>query len=301
MNKKVIMGSVALFGVTGASLVLTSCGGNVADQGSLAPLAERSGEIDGRLCATPNPSAELALRIEKDFSDRSVGATRAPVGPVTVYFHIITNGATGAVSSGTVNSQISVLNDAYNGGAVGGANTGFSFVLGGTNTTNNATWFNATPGSAAETAMKNALHQGGSTSLNVYSTSGGGYLGWATFPWNYAGAPLLDGVVIDYRSLPGGSYGSQYGLGDTAVHEAGHWVGLYHTFQGGCNGNGDFVTDTPAERSAAFGCPTGRDTCKNKAGLDPILNYMDYTDDSCMYLFSAGQSTRMAAMHNTYR
>ena len=152
--------------------------------------------------------------------------------------------------------------------------------------------------------MKQTLRRGGNNALNLYSTTAGDYLGWAYLPdiMTKPGQAYLDGVVFDWESIPGTSttYAGRYDQGETATHEVGHWLNLEHTFFGGCNAKGDFVDDTPAEKTPTWGCPAGKDTC-TAPGLDPIHNYMDYSYDSCYTEFTAGQVQRMRDAWLLYR
>jgi hypothetical protein len=222
---------------------------------------------------------------------------------VPVYFHVITDGSIGSLTSKQISDQMSVLNLEF-AGFEGGAKTGFSFTLASVTRTDNADWFYAGPGGTDEHSMKHALHQGGEDALNLYSTTAGPYLGWAYLPdiVTKPGQAYLDGIVIDWESMPGTSstYAGRYDLGKTATHETGHWLNLEHTFYGGCNAKGDFVDDTPAERTPTSGCPVGKDTCSDP-GLDPIHNYMDYSYDSCYTEFTAGQTQRMRDAWLFYR
>lgn len=246
-----------------------------------------------------NELAHQSWKAER--ASRGVGVAERPVGSVVipVWFHVINNGsgiANGDIPQAQIDQQMAVLNAAF-----ASTNTPFVFQLAGVTRTTNASWYAMQPGSTAEQQAKTALRVGGPGTLNIYSANpAGGLLGWATFPQDYQARPKNDGVVVLFSSVPGGS-AAPYNEGDTGTHEVGHWLGLFHTFQGGCTRTNDQVADTPAERSAAYGCPTGRDSCPRQAGVDPIRNFMDYTDDSCMNTFSAGQTARMDTLHQQYR
>jgi hypothetical protein len=254
----------------------------------------------GARCSTRHVDDIEAAAIDDAVAERMKKGGK-PIGTISVpvYFHVITRGSgvdNGDVTGAVIDQQMKVLDDAF-------AASGFRFNLISVDRTLNPVWFAMMYGTVAEAQAKSALRKGGSNALNIYSAGpGGGLLGWATFPSDYRSEPTQDGVVILHWSMPGGS-AAPYNLGDTATHEVGHWLGLFHTFQGGCGAKNDEVADTSPERSAAFGCPTGRDTCNGSKspGVDPIENFMDYTDDACMYKFTLNQAARTQSMWATYR
>ena len=255
-------------------------------------------------CGTRHVPESEATQIERDLRHFRQGRSPRNAVEIPVWVHVISQGEgfeNGDVPAQMIRDQIRVLNDAY-AGRTGGAATAFRFELAGITRTINEEWFHMGIQSQAERRAKEALRVGGPETLNMYLTDGGGYLGWATFPSSYHSQPDQDGIVVYFASLPGGGL-EIYSEGDTATHEVGHWLALYHTFQNGCSTNNDYVADTNGERIPAFFCPVGRDTCTGDKfpGLDPIHNFMDYTQDDCMNAFTPLQSVRMEEAHGLYR
>ena len=226
---------------------------------------------------------------------------------IPVYVHVIKGtraGERNPAGPRRVAQMIAMLNSGFSGAQSPlAADTRYRFTLKRISYTRNESWYHASLFGPRDVQMKRRLHRGDAHTLNLYVNGGpkGGepLLGWSRFPWQYAANPKLDSVTVTTASLPGGK-AAGYNLGKTVIHETGHWMGLLHTFQNGCSAPGDEVADTPAEAEPSFYCETTRDTCTSP-GLDPVHNFMDYSYDSCMNMFTAGQAARIDAAFVKWR
>ena len=269
----------------------------------VVPVGRGQVSFGGRTCATPEPTLSQAwqsMRTVEAFRQQtaSLRATRLEPVTVPVAVHMLTAGAgtsRGEIPLGWVEAQLDTLNSTF-------APFGLRFALSLVQQVENDDWYtNLRIGSSQERAAKQALALDPARVLNLYTASpANDYLGWATPPYANAETDLDQGVVLLDQSLPGGD-AAPYNLGHTATHEVGHWVGLLHTFAGGCTDPNDGVDDTPQQRSGTSGCPQTRDSCPLDPGMDPVHNYMDYSDDACMTGFSDGQVTRSLALMRAFR
>ncbi len=257
-----------------------------------------------------NPSLQSRMDAIEEFTSRYTQNPSAfrlvgDVLEVPVVVNVLWRTAAENVSDAQVASQIAVLNADFAGTnadvnatstyqSVKAGNTKIRFVLAGT-----VRKQTTVTGWGTNDAMKKSS-QGGidptspSTTLNMWvCTMTGGILGYAQFP---GGPAVTDGVVILNRGFGTvGSAAAPFNKGRTATHEVGHYFNLRHIWGDKRCGN-DQVGDTPLHTGANYGCPAAgiKSNCSGKPVM-MTMNYMDYTDDACMYMFSLGQSSRMAA------
>ncbi|WP_124978743.1 zinc metalloprotease [Nonlabens xiamenensis] len=223
---------------------------------------------------------------------------------IPVYVHVIYNNANENISNAQIDSQIAVLNDDFrktNNDAnqvpsefAGlAADSEITFTLAGVTrkSSSRTSW-------GTNDAMKFDANGGVSVvdpanALNIWVCNiGGGILGYAQFP---GGSASTDGVVISPQFFGTTGYVSApFDRGRTATHEVGHYLNLRHIWGDGRCNRDDFVSDTPTSDRANYGCPSyPTNHCRS---TDMTMNYMDYTNDACMYMFSNGQKARMRAL-----
>ena len=273
-----------------------------------------------------DPQVEQRMQVEESVIQNWIAnnpeSLMLNVITIPVVVHIVYKTSAQNISDNDVYSQIQVLNDDFrktnsDASSVPSAFSGLAadceieFCLAvrdpsGNVTTGITRTSTTTSSFSGYTSMKYSSSGGQnawntSDYLNIWVCNlASGLLGFATFP---GGNPSTDGIVCDYAYFGDISATSPYDKGRTATHEVGHWLNLRHIW-GDSNCGNDYVSDTPTQASSNGGCPSFPSTSNctgNAPNGDMFMNYMDYTYDACMYMFSTGQKTRMRATLNGSR
>jgi hypothetical protein len=277
--------------------------------------------------------AWLAPLVENYKKLQMVASQTGGIITIPVVVHVIHNGepvgTAPNITDAQVESQITVFNQdfrkmintpGYNTNTVG-ADIQIQFALAkqdpNGNPTNGIHRVNLCQASWSENAIDNTVKPATiwdpTLYMNMWSIkfSNTQLLGYAQFPQTnlsglagQGGSSNTDGVVCNYATFGSSDFNdgtfitsAPYDKGRTMTHEVGHYLGLLHTFQGGCNNTaGDYCLDTPASASATSGCPTSRNSCTTLSGNDMVENYMDYSNDTCMNIFTVDQKARIATV-----
>ncbi|KAF1846180.1 uncharacterized protein K460DRAFT_355893 [Cucurbitaria berberidis CBS 394.84] len=283
----------------------------------LVALATFGAKVAG-ICGTPGPTHEqmqVARNLHvHEIDSRSMGKSLANKTGIniSVYYHIIVADSKskkdGGISLSVLKRQTQALNDGYRPHNITWTQAGADWTVA-------PQWAK----NQDERPMMKKLRIGTYADMNVYLFpsidsidgtevgAGSSILGYCSeFPkavvpkseeWYH------DGILLRSDTTPGSD--TVWNMGKALVHEAGHWLGLYHTFEGGCEGDGDGIDDTPAEdikyaMSGIKGCDKNRNSCPG-SGKDPVTNFMDYSDESCWSHFTHGQEVRMYSQWSKFR
>ena len=275
------------------------------DRGCAAmEVLEENMKEDPSLKAKMDDIEKHTREFEKKMKGSRVGATGTLVIPVVV--NVLYSNANENISNAQIQSQIDVLNRDFSATNPDVSLVPSAFTSAVSNLEYQFTLSTVIRKSSTKTswgtrdAMKSS-RKGGinptspTTTLNIWVCNiGGGILGYAQFP---GGSTATDGIVVGPQYFGNtGFVAAPYDKGRTTTHEVGHWLNLRHIWGDASCGN-DLVSDTPTQQTSNFGCPSfPKVTCSNGPNGDMFMNYMDYTDDLCMYMFSTGQKTRTRAI-----
>ncbi len=247
-------------------------------------------------CGTASPSPRDQARAASAVSSFYQANREFPESiAIPVHYHVIHDGEAGKIPENRILAQHDALSEAFEACNITFPRRGVFYI-------DKPEWYALQATGEVEREAKAALGRDIGAALNIYFANiyyekQGDLLGRATFPWDLAIDPALDGILLHNTTPPGGGYFR----GKTAIHETGHWLGLFHTFQNGCDDPGDSVDDTPFEEKPGFRCPVGRKSCPDRPGDDPVHNYMDYSGEQCMTEFTPLQIAHMRALTAIFR